>query len=248
MPRRARLALAAAAVLAVLLGALLLALAKSAPPPPAPAKPPSGERPELMVLTTLPIVFPERLTLDAPPSPALEALQSRYRLVPISVADARELGDRKLLLMAQPQAQPAESLVELDAWVRHGGRVLLLADPALEWPSERPLGDKLRPPLAFADTGLLGHWGLRLDPPEAAGPASRTIDGREVRTVSAGTLTATGPACATAAQGLIARCRLGQGEATVIADSDFLNLESVEGATAEGNFGMLLDEVARLEQ
>ena len=72
--------------------------------------------------------------------------------------------------MAQPQAQPAEALVELDAWVRRGGRVLLLADPALEWPSERPLGDLLRPPAAFADTGLLGHWGLTLTPPEARGP------------------------------------------------------------------------------
>lgn len=246
MPRRARLALAAAAVVAVLLGALLLALAKSAPPPP-PERPPE-QRPELMLLTTLPIVFAERLTLDSPASPALEALQSRYRVVPISVAAASELANRKLLLMAQPQAQPAEALVELDAWVRGGGRVVLLADPALEWPSERPLGDRLRAPAAFADTGLLGHWGLRLEAPEARGPASRSIDGREVQTLSAGTLVATGPACATAADGLIARCRLGSGEAIVIADSDFLNPAGIERADREANLGLLLAELARLEQ
>ncbi|MBA2770708.1 MAG: hypothetical protein H0U34_01630, partial [Sphingomonas sp.] len=117
-----------------------------------------------------------------------------------------------------------------------------------EWPSERPLGDTLRPPAAFADTGLLGHWGLRLDPPAARGPASRDVSGREVRTSSPGTLVATGPACSTSAAGLAARCRLGRGEATVIADSDFLNLEDVEGANKDANFGALLDELARLER
>lgn len=243
MGLRARLALAAAAGLALLVGALLLALAKSAP-----AERPAAQRPELMLLTTLPIVFPERFTLDAPASPALAALESRYRVVPISVTDAKELGRAKLLLMAQPQAQPAEALVDLDAWVRGGGRVLLLADPALEWPSERPLGDRLRPPLAFADTGLLGHWGLRLDSPAERGPASRSFDGSEVRTVSAGTLVATGGACAISAAGLVACCRLGSGLATVIADSDFLNVGEIEGADAETNLGLVLDELARLEQ
>ena len=75
----------------------------------------------------------------------------------------RALKARRLLLMAHPRAQPAEVLVELDQWVRGGGQLLLLADPRLDWHSERPLGDRLRPPPAFADTGLLGHWGLRLE-------------------------------------------------------------------------------------
>ncbi|MBA3526888.1 MAG: hypothetical protein H0T82_08225 [Sphingomonas sp.] len=242
--KRARIALAAT-VMALLAG-VVLALARPASTKLAPR--PAGERPELMLLTTLPIVFADELTLDAPASATLEALQSRYRVVPISVTAAYELGKRKLLLMAQPQAQPAEALVELDAWVRAGGRVLLLADPALEWASDRPLGDLLRPPLAFADTGLLGHWGLRLDGPNGRGPASRTIDGREVRTVSAGALTATKPACATVAQGLVARCRLGKGKAVVIADADLLNVEAIEGAGKQANYGLLLEELARLEQ
>ncbi len=242
--KRARIALAA--MVMALLAGVVLALARPASTKLAPR--PAGERPELMLLTTLPIVFADELTLDAPTSATLEALQSRYRVVPISVTAAYELGKRKLLLMAQPQAQPAEALVELDAWVRAGGRVLLLADPALEWASDRPLGDLLRPPLAFADTGLLGHWGLRLDGPNGRGPASRTIDGREVRTVSAGALTATKPACATVAQGLVARCRLGKGKAVVIADADLLNVEAIEGAGKQANYGLLLEELARLEQ
>ena len=124
----------------------------------------------------------------------------------------------------------------------------MLADPALEWPSGRPLGDMLRPPAAFADTGLLGHWGLKLTPPETRGPASRSVGGREVRTISAGTLTAAGGACAVVPPGFVARCRLGKGRATVLADADFINPGEVEGAEAESNLGLLLDELARLEQ
>lgn len=209
---------------------------------------PAGQRPELMLLTSLPIIFPERLSLESAGSPALDALQSRYRVVPISVSAASELGDRKLLLMAQPQAQPAEALVDLDGWVRGGGRLLLLADPALAWPSELPLGHRLRPPLAFADTGLLGHWGLRLDPPDSLGPARRAVGGFRVRTVSPGKLDSTGSACTTSDDGLIGRCLLGRGRATVIADSDFLNPGEAESARRESGLGLLLAELERLEK
>ena len=47
--------------------------------------------------------------------------------------------------------------------MRAGGRLVLLADPVLRFDSERPLGDRFRPPLRYPDTGLLAHWGLRLD-------------------------------------------------------------------------------------
>ena len=136
-----------------------------------PAARPLAERPTLMLLTSLPLVFGESFGLDSGGSAALTRLEQRYNVLPIGVADAASLEGQKLLLMAHPRAQPAEVLVELDQWVRGGGRLLLLADPRLNWPSERPLGDKLRPPPAFADTGLLGHWSLKLSGPEPEGPA-----------------------------------------------------------------------------
>ena len=98
-------------------------------------------------------------------------------MIPISVTDGAELAKGRLLLMAQPQAQTPENLVTLDSWVRAGGKALLLADPMLEWPSERPLGDPLRPPPMFADTGLLGHWGLRLDAPDDPRVVKRMLGG-----------------------------------------------------------------------
>jgi hypothetical protein len=211
----------------------------------APASRPPAARPPLMLLTTLPLVFPDHFALNAPPEPALKALQSRYRIVPISVADAADLDHRQLLLMAQPQAQPAEALVDLDNWVRAGGHVLLLADPALEWPSERPLGSLLRPPFAFADTGLLAHWDLRLEAPDHLGPAERDVDGRTVHTESPGNLATTGRGCIVSGGGFIARCNIGKGRATIIADADFLNIASSLGDRA--NLAVLLIELERLE-
>ena len=145
--------------------------------------------------------------------------------------------------MAHPLAQPAEDLVDLDRWVRDGGSVLLLADPKLEWPSKRPLGDKLRPPPGFADTGLLGHWGLRLDAPDEAGPRTLELGDRSVFTVSPGALSG---ACAIDKSGFVASCRIGRGRAIVIADADFLNVEQLPGQ-ANDNLDVLLAELAALE-
>jgi hypothetical protein len=163
---------------------------------------------------------------------------------PISLADEASLRGARLLLAAHPYAQPAETLVELDAWVRGGGRLLLLADPMLEWHSERPLGDRLRPAPGFADTGLLAHWGLRLDAPDARGPVERNLDGRRILLASPGHLAGR---CPTEADGLIARCVIGKGRATIIADADFLDERGVEGATTADNLDWLVAELRNLE-
>lgn len=183
-------------------------------------------RPELALLTSLPLIFGESFGLEDTGSATLARLEQRYRVRPIAVADASSLKGRQLLLMAHPRAQPAEALVELDQWVRNGGHVLLLADPRLDWPSERPLGDRLRPPPAFADTGLLDHWGLSLRGPE---PDERRSSGH---LVSNGT-------CKIAYGGLVAHCPIGAGRATIIADADFIG--------AEGGLDLLIEELAGLE-
>ena len=188
------------------------------------------ERPPLALLSSLPLVFGESFGLEGGGSPALRRLEQRYRVQPIGVADHASLKGHELLLMAHPRAQPAEVLVEFDRWVRGGGHVLLLADPRLDWPSERPLGDMLRPPPSFADTGLLKHWGLTLKAPPIS--SSET----------AGRLSASG-ACKTEEEGVVARCAIGRGRATVIADADFLNVDAPD---ADG-LDLLIEELARLE-
>jgi hypothetical protein len=191
---------------------------------------PEAERPSLALVTSLPLIFGEQFGLDNGLSPALARLEQRYKVVPIAVADEKSLQGLRLLLMAHPRAQPAEVLVQLDQWVQDGGKILLLADPKLDWPSSRPIGDRLRPPPAFADTGLLAHWGLKLRGPEIGGADSR------------GHLASSGP-CIVVGGGMIARCSIGRGWATVIADADFLNVEDSEA----DNLSLMVGELNRLE-
>ncbi|MFL6728962.1 MAG: hypothetical protein ACJ8E3_06365 [Sphingomicrobium sp.] len=212
---------------------------------PAPLQPrQASQRPALLLLTSLPLVFPEQFSLRGAGSPALTALNTRYRVVPISAADPADLAKGRLLLMAHPQAQTSGNLVALDTWVRRGGRLLLLADPMLDWPSERPLGDPLRPSPMFPDTGLLGHWGLRLDAPDERGEVHRKLAGYDVVTLSPGALSGR---CEIGADALVARCRIGKGRATIVGDADFLDAPRL-GDGAERNLDALLAELAALEK
>jgi hypothetical protein len=192
----------------------------------------------------LPLVFGEPFSVQQNGSPALKAIETRYRVIPISVTDPPELAKGRLLLMAQPLAQPAEDLVVLDTWIRRGGRVLLLADPMLEWPSERPLGDPLRPPAMFADTGLLAHWGLRLDAPDQHGIRREKLGGYDVATMSPGSLFGK---CEIGSDRLAAHCGIGRGKATVVADADLLD-PSRFGRGASHNLDAVLNELAAFEQ
>jgi hypothetical protein len=220
--------------------ALAYAAMRSEPRPLAARAP--AERPALMLLTSLPLMFSEDFSLSGG-SPALKRLQGRYRVVPISVTSPAELAKGRLLLMAQPLAQTAENLVALDDWVRRGGRVIILADPLLEWPSKRPLGDPLRPPPMFADTGLLGHWGLRLDAPNVPGTAVRMLAGYRVITVSPGVLYGR---CRISRDRLVADCRVGKGDAVVVADADFIGSDKI-GSGASHNLDALIATLANLE-
>jgi hypothetical protein len=231
------------AVAAVVAALLLAFVASEVGPKPLPARP-ANQRPTLLLLTSLPLVFGENFSLDQAGSPALNALQSRYRVVPISVTDPAQLAKGGLLLMAHPLAQPAEDLVGLDQWVRRGGRLLLLADPMLEWPSERPLGDILRPPPMFMDTGLLAHWGLRLDAPERRGEAAGKLGGFDILTISPGQLFGR---CRISDDRLVAHCGIGKGRVTVVADADLLD-SSALGPKAKHNLDGLLAELDGLEQ
>lgn len=191
---------------------------------------PEAERPSLALVTSLPLVFGEQFGLNNGGSPALTRLEQRYQVVPIAVADEKSLKGQHLLLMAHPRAQPADVLVQLDQWVQAGGKILLLADPKLDWPSSRPVGDRLRPQPAFADTGLLAHWGLKLRGPDVGSADSR------------GHLASSGP-CIVVGGGMIARCSIGRGWATVIADADFLNVDDSKA----DNLSLMVGELNRLE-
>jgi hypothetical protein len=228
----------------LIIAAASLAYALRRQPAASPSTP--AAKPVLLLLTTLPLMFGEDFSLEGGGSPALTALQAHYRVIPISTTDGSELAKGRLLLMAHPQAQTAENLVVLDSWVQRGGRVMILADPMLEWPSERPLGDPLRPPPMFADTGLLGHWGLRLFAPDQRGRKAATLGGYPVVTESPGELEGEG-SCAVSKDRLAAHCRIGEGRATIIADADLLDVADL-GNGADHNLDAMLSELSELHR
>lgn len=205
----------------------------------APAAPTNGGKVDLYLISSLPLMFGEDFDLAFKPAPVMEAVADRYRVRAIDRPS--QLTPGALLLMAQPRSLPPAELVALDDWVRRGGHLVLLADPLLEWPSKRPLGDRLRPPLSFADTGLLAHWGLRLDGPGGVGPLP---DERAMATPSAGRLVRVADGCAV---GIVtASCRLGRGMAVVVADADWLGPEPPSTAAAAGALDRLLRQARGL--
>lgn len=209
------------------------------------AQPPvEANPPPLAMLTSLPLMFGEQFSLDAAGSPALDALQGQWRVEALATTDAAELAPHDLLLMAHAPVQTAEGLVDLDAWVRGGGRLLLLADPKLDWPSDLPMGDRRRPIPFFADTGLLGHWGLSLHGPVADGAVTVEVAGRDVQTRSPGRFAVTGEDCALRANGFIASCTLGKGRVTLVADADFLRAET----RGDEGLAFLLAELTALSE
>jgi hypothetical protein len=195
---------------------LLLLAACRQQPEPVEARP----KPELALLTSLPVLFAESFSLEPPDSPLRDALEARFALR--AVDGPEQLKPEGLLLAIQPQAQTAERLVALDRWVRVGGRLVLLADPELEWESSRPLGDRFRPPFEYPDLGLLKHWGLSLErvAEGETGEAARRAAGTTLTPVSPGRLASSSPACRVE-EAFVATCRLGRGFALVVADADF---------------------------
>jgi hypothetical protein len=184
----------------------------------------SEAKPDLMLLTGLPIIWGEGGAFDPQSRPAASyrMLQAEFRVRTLDVLDDASLGRGRLLLLAQPRALAPEELVALDAWVRRGGRVLILTDPRLVWPSELPLGDVRRPPAIGLLDPLLTHWGLRLEPGGKGIVARDLPGGRRLRMAAPGRFIAMKRACSTT-DGLWARCRLGSGEALLLADADLMH-------------------------
>jgi hypothetical protein len=191
--------------------------------------PAGAAKPDLALLTSLPIAFGESFGLETARNPLLEELESRFTVTPVDGPE--QLPPQALLLAVQPQAMTAERLVALDRWVRDGGRLVLMADPVLRFESERPLGDRFRPPLRFADTGLLAHWGLQLDDAVGAAGEEREVDlgrGIKVKASGLGSFTRAGGACTLSPTRAVARCRIGRGYATLVADADLAMASQAE--------------------
>lgn len=187
----------------------------------------AGPKPPLLLMTALPIVWGDGGAFDpnSRPSESYRALEREFQVTPIDAIEPRTLGGHRLMLLAQPRLLAPDELVALDAWVRGGGRILILTDPLLAAAGEIPLGDVRRPPDAGLLGPLLGHWGVALSPGNRrrdlvhlAGPGGL----RRLLVDRPGSFTVTGNSCRLVQPALVASCRIGRGEALLVADADLL--------------------------
>jgi|GEM_PF-224933 len=198
------------------------------------ALPPSADKPELVLMTSLPIIWGENGAFgpDSRPSITYQLLADHFAIRPIDAATPQTLGRSRLMLLAQPRALAPEELVAIDAWVRGGGKALILTDPQLVWPSRLPLGDPRRPPPVGLLAPLLNHWGIGMErqPSRHEGPLD--APGR-LALLHPGKLTRTPPSC-TQRGWFLARCPIGAGEVIVIPDADLLHDSTWTGQGPRG--------------
>ena len=200
---------------------------------------PAESRPPLMLMSALPLVWGETGPFDpaSRPAAAFSALEREFDIRPVDYFDPISLRRARLMLLAQPRALAPTELVTLDAWVRRGGRLLVLADPELSWPSALPVGDARRPPPASLLLPLLDHWGLRLEPPTRRLALEHLASGGAVRLLALetpGRWQPTGPACRLGAREFLADCAIGTGRVLLVADADLLRDELWAAAVERG--------------
>jgi hypothetical protein len=194
--------------------------------PPAAAVPPV----RLTIVTSLPLVWGAGdgdisavLAGAAETPPIMRWLDRQFVLTHADALTPAALAATDVLLIAQPRLLDPASLVAIDSWVRGGGRALILADPALDWPPPFALGDPRNPERESMLAPLLARWGIQLQRGNGRTGAQRIVQaGMPLRLLSAGTLRG-GRGCIASAQGSHLRCRIGQGRAVILADADFLH-------------------------
>ncbi len=224
-----RRVLAGAVVLAAILGSLLyFGVAKN--------EDKNSRRPSLMVMSSIPLQWGEASMAqvakgEAQPSPLFKVLAEKNR--PMLIDDFQKLDGPGAtpLLMIQPRALAPRELVQLDDWVRKGGTAIIFADPALDWPSDYPLGDQRRPLFTSLLNPLFRHWGVELALPVADNDnadVSTKAGKYPLLLKSPGILVAPKNPKATARCSIrrdefIAYCAVGKGRALIVADVDMLH-------------------------
>lgn len=244
MPRRRTSALAAA------LFALLAAGCDRAPA----AQPSAPPTEKLGLMTSLPLYWPleagvEDIAAGRAPLPwQRAALEQAYVIEPLDsltpipglTADAPAtdpLAGLTRLAVIQPRGLSPADNVALDAWVRGGGRLLLALDPALTGEYELPLGDPRRPADSALIPPVVARWGLavRFDETQADTVTEQALGEATLPLVLAGEVTITDPsaaACTLLADGAAARCSVGKGEVTLIADAALFEHRELAGEGA----------------
>jgi hypothetical protein len=202
--------------------------------------------PQIGLMTSLPLRWPELdnaklFDANAEPSQAFQRLEQQQPVVLLD--DFKTLSRFRVILLAQSRALSPAEFVALDDWVRGGGRALILADPALAWESNFPVGDRRRPLFTSLHSPLFGHWGLKLvlDIDAESRDVVQTVRDSAIKTQTFGKWLSepkdASARCKLDEKRVLADCRIGKGRAYLIADADLLNDANWQGSGIRALFG-----------
>lgn len=204
------------------------------------APPMTAHRVSLDVLSGIPLTgdhtqFGASLRGGVSREPVLDRLEQVARVALIDSVPETPVQGRVLLLI-HPKALEPQQLVAIDSYVRRGGRAMILADALSNWPQPHPAGDPRNPVMTSLLTPLLTHWGLELDAPPGLQTHLVTMHdaGERLHFFSPGRFRVIQPPCTVIGTGIIARCRLGQGQAVLVSDADWLAAPYWRGPTGDG--------------
>ncbi|MEP2737060.1 MAG: hypothetical protein ABJP34_12280 [Erythrobacter sp.] len=225
----------------IFLGAAFLLLrSMSAANPDEIAEIPEAEKQSLGLMTSLPIywnegdVFADFGSGEQAELPWVrQTIAQRYQIRPLDLLAGDDLGNDPLeglqrLAIIQPRGISPAGNVALDDWVRGGGRLLYVIDPMLSGEYEAALGDPRHPTVTALVPPVIARWGLSLSFDEDQSEEPRLVqwgglgDELILPVVMAGELSTTDtadPPCTIAAEALVARCEIGKGSVTLVADA-----------------------------
>lgn len=229
--------------LALTLGAIGWAVSSRQPKPQQP----------IGLFTALPLLWQDGGGLGAELNPgskphwAKQVLDEHGGAVPLDTLDSasgpRSLAGLHRLVIAQPRVLSPSENVALDDWVRGGGHLLLIIDPAYTEESAYPIGDPRRPPAQAMLSPILTRWGLELqfDADQPLEAKVQDVMGMKVPTVLAGHFATRGQDnCRLWGNGLAVTCAIGRGRIFALADAALLERDD-PGGSGERAFSALLD-------
>jgi hypothetical protein len=205
------------------------------------------------LFTALPLLWQDggelgaELRPDAKPHWAKAVFDDHGGAVPLDTLDGagstRALAGLHRLVIAQPRVLSPGENVALDNWVRGGGHLLLIIDPAYTEESAFPIGDPRRPPAQAMLSPILMRWGLELqfDADQPLAPKVSDVMGVKLPTVLPGRFATRGQDnCRLWGDGLAVTCAIGKGRIFALADAALLERDDPGGA-GERALSALLD-------
>ncbi|MGB3472895.1 MAG: hypothetical protein WBA51_18920 [Erythrobacter sp.] len=215
---------------------------------------PRGDEP-LALMTSLPLYWPLEADMmaiafgTAPQPWSRPLIEQRFALAPLdTLSPIAPLGGKgegtdplagvKRLAIIQPRGLSPADNVALDDWVRAGGEALLVLDPALTGHYDVALTDPRHPTIGALIPPVVARWGLEVtfDPDQNEELGFVDLGGADLPVHIGGALQQAAGApndCTISKAAVLARCTVGKGSVTVMADAAIFEHRELAGEKGE---------------